>query len=64
MSSNVVCGSEKPQFSGSANFWIGVVVAHCSVLTGDLEKRRNMEQVMMKLMKIYAVPAGGIGFMD
>jgi hypothetical protein len=39
-----------------------VVVAHCNVLTGDLEKRKNMEQVMMKLKKIYAVSAGRIVF--
>lgn len=41
MSSSVVCGSEKPLFFGSANFWIVVAVAHCNVATDDLKKRKK-----------------------
>jgi hypothetical protein len=64
MSNSVVCGSENSQFSDSANFLIVVIVARCSVLTGDLKKKKNMEQVMMKLMNIYTMSAGGIVFKD
>jgi hypothetical protein len=61
MSSSVVCGSEKSLFFGSANFWIVVAVAHCNVATDDLKrKRKNVAQVVIKLVKMYTVPAGEI----
>jgi hypothetical protein len=36
-SNSVVFGSEKPQFSGAASFWIVVVVAPCGVANADLK---------------------------
>lgn len=44
MSSSVVCGSGKPLFFGSANFWIVVAVAHCNVATDDLKRKKERKK--------------------
>jgi hypothetical protein len=38
-----------------------VVVARCSALTVDLRKLKNVGKVLMKLMKVYTVPARRLG---